>query len=209
MTVALAALSAVLAAGIIVVAIVLTRRSERLVKQVTELEKSRSLIERELGAARSCAAATERRLELNRRRVESAERIRLEREWRELAGPDAPLPAEWTGAMGPAVAVELELIREVVGTPSTLEMVDDSVADAGFRIAMCAEFLRAVARDADEMTVSVHDAVVVAASAGAPGSAAGSPKLEGIARHVADGGAQVIVDQASGGFKATLRFDQA
>jgi len=209
MTVALAALSAVLAAGIAIVAIVYARQSQRLQNHIAELEHSRSALEHQLSAERSSVEASEGRLELNRRRVESAERMRLEREWRELAGPVAPLPAEWSGAVGPALAVELELIREVVGTPSTMEVVTHAIPDAGFRIAMCAEFLRAIAREADEMTVLVHDEVVVTATTGAPGSAGGLPNLDGMARRVAAGGAQLIVDPAMGGFRATLRFDQA
>ena len=49
------------------------------------------------------------------------ERVRLEREWREVTGIPTPLPEPWDGSLRAAVAVELELIREVIGIPTRLE----------------------------------------------------------------------------------------
>ena len=49
------------------------------------------------------------------------ERLRTERTWAELAGPSVPLPVPWDGTVWAAVAIELEMIREEIGTPSRLE----------------------------------------------------------------------------------------
>jgi hypothetical protein len=59
------------------------------------------------------------------------ERLRLEREWRDVAGPAAPLPSAWDGTVAAALAVELEIVREVVGTPSTLDASRGSDAGPG------------------------------------------------------------------------------
>lgn len=206
MTVALAALSAVLAIGLAVALVLRGRDVESLRERIADLEQDRSTLTAELEYANTCARTSERHLEYNRIAVEAAERVRLEREWGELAGTTAPLPAGWDGTLGPALAVELELIREVVGTPSTLEVSGGDAAGAGFRIAMCAEFLRAVARNADEMRVLVDDGVVVWASTAGLGSPDGSPHLEALKRLSVVGVSEVLAEPCESGFKATMRF---
>lgn len=208
MTVALAALSAVLATGLAVALIMRARHVRGLRVRVADLEQDRSRLTTELGHADASVRISEAHLESSRIAIETAERVRLEREWRELAGPAAPLPAGWDATLGSALAVELELIREVVGTPSTLEVASGDAPGAGYRIAMCAEFLRAVARDADEMTVLVDDGVVVwATSAGQ--DATGSSHFEHLKRFSVEGVSEVLAEPAEGGFKATIRFSEA
>jgi hypothetical protein len=48
------------------------------------------------------------------------ERLRVEREWSEVAGPGVPPPVAWDGTLAGFVAVELAVIREVIGTPGQL-----------------------------------------------------------------------------------------
>lgn len=51
------------------------------------------------------------------------EQMRLQREWRDVAGAAAPAPVAWDDPVAAALAVELELIRESIGTPGRLEIV--------------------------------------------------------------------------------------
>ena len=99
------------------------------------------------------------------------ERVRLEREWIEVAGPGAALPVAWDGSVSAALAIELEIIREVTGTPSRLET--DGVEGDGTRAVapgdaatdrdgswilagLGCELLRLVARHADELVVRLE-----------------------------------------------------
>ena len=105
------------------------------------------------------------------------ERLRLEREWNAIGGLAMPMPAGWDGADGTdlsaAVAVELEVIREVVGTPGRLEppprpvTADPATAIVVTRLA--GELLRTLARGGLELSVSIEDddelAVAVATEA--------------------------------------------
>ncbi|HVA73914.1 MAG TPA: hypothetical protein VNF71_05065 [Acidimicrobiales bacterium] len=207
MTVALAALSAVLVIGLAGMVSVQARQRRSSRARIADLERSHSALAGRLEDAGAATAALERQLACNRSGIEVAERIRLEREWSELAGPTVPLPAEWDGTLGSALAVELELIREIVGTPSTLELGAVQEGLTGFRVAMAAEFLRAAARDADEMKVLIHGCVVVWGSSPTPGAAGVSPHLDAMKARAAEGGAQVVVEPGEAEFKATLRFD--
>jgi len=87
------------------------------------------------------------------------ERLRLEREWREVAGPAAPLPVPWDGTAGAAIAVELELIREVVGTPSRLQIDSgsgrDDPAAALWITRLTGELLRRLAHTGEELAVTI------------------------------------------------------
>ena len=110
------------------------------------------------------------------------ERVRLEREWSEVAGPGAAFPVVWDGSVSAALAIELEIIREVTGTPSRLEpeAVERAGTAAVAAVAMAAvgvaeqahgaadgeagwvlaglgfELLRLVARHADELVVRLE-----------------------------------------------------
>ena len=105
------------------------------------------------------------------------ERLRLEREWYAIGGLAMPMPAGWDGAGGTdlsaAVAVELEVIREVVGTPGHLDPPAKAVtADPATAIIvtrLAGELLRTLARGGLELSVSIEDddelAVAVATAA--------------------------------------------
>jgi hypothetical protein len=87
------------------------------------------------------------------------ERLRLEREWADVAGATVPLPEPWDGGIRPAIAVELEIIREVIGVPSRLE--PDRAASPADPVTtmstarLTAEALRDLARVSEEIVVSL------------------------------------------------------
>src|SRR5207253_1653621 len=93
------------------------------------------------------------------------ERLRLEREWYAIGGPSMPMPFGWDGTDGTdlsaAVAVELEVIREVVGTPGHLDPPENPVtADPATSIIvtrLAGELLRTLARGGLELSVSIED----------------------------------------------------
>ena len=106
------------------------------------------------------------------------ERLRLEREWYAIGGLPIPMPAGWDGADGndlaAAVAVELEVIREVVGTPGHMDPPTGVVtADPGTAVVatrLAGELLRRLARGGLELTVTIEAdddlAIGVATAAG-------------------------------------------
>ena len=163
-------------------------------------------MEVQLAASSRTVEDLERRLGAARREAEVAERLRLQREWAELAGPGAALSVGWDASLACTVACELEIIREVVGTPATVETVAGDRPPEGPRLALAAEFLRAAALDADEMQVEVGDTVVVEASSGPPGRPGPTPHLESITALVRDTGADVSIQATDGGFTAILSF---
>lgn len=89
------------------------------------------------------------------------ERVRVEREWYEVAGPGIELPFPWDGSLAVGVATELAIIREVTGTPSELSTASTRPLydPTGLRVAC--EFLRCLARYGDEMSVEVTDQGIV------------------------------------------------
>ncbi|HEY3700961.1 MAG TPA: hypothetical protein VGL32_01765, partial [Acidimicrobiales bacterium] len=105
------------------------------------------------------------------------ERLRLEREWNAIGGLAMPMPAGWDGTDGTdlsaAVAVELEVIREVVGTPGRLatptQPVTTDPATAIIVTRLAGELLRALARGGLELSVSIEadDELAVAVATGA------------------------------------------
>lgn len=214
MTVALAALSAALAVALLLVTAMFTSDRRKLRDRAAVAESGRARAESDLEAA--LAETQQGRENMERFRhglsegiaaVESGERLRIEREWSELAGPEAALPAPWDGTLACVVANELEIIREVVGTPSTLEIA--AAGDArgggeqsvdGLRLGLSAEFVREAARASDEMRVRIGGDVVVFGIAGSV------PGLEGTRAAAERAGAELTVEPAEGGFVATLRF---
>src|SRR5262245_58863232 len=131
------------AAAVAVVAIVLLVLTARRAAAGVAAERSRAdQLDRELRSAREARSEAEsrlhqdevalgaavRRANVSERRATDAEdrlaaadtlweleRVRLEREWREFTGIPTPLPESWDGSIRAALAVELELIREVIG----------------------------------------------------------------------------------------------
>lgn len=87
------------------------------------------------------------------------ERVRVEREWADLAGPGALLPVDWQPTVGVVVAIELEMIKEVIGTPASLEIESSDGYTSGSASALAArlsaELVRKLARSGEEMTVAV------------------------------------------------------
>ncbi len=140
------------------------------------------------------------------------ERIRLEREWREIAGPSAPLPVPWDGTVGAALAVELELIREIIGTPSRLEIgaghgvADPIAATSTARIA--GELFRCLARTGEELVVTmVGPSEVRVAVAVEPG--AGIPDIEALDRLARAAGGTVEVSAGDEGLQALVKIPAA
>lgn len=143
---------------------------------------------------------------------------RWRRSWAALVGPSldlaAPPVAEGLGwpwsAVVSGIAVELESVREEVGTPGTLELGDDGSTPTTYAAAMGlaagVELVRTAARRADE--------VVVRASPCRGGVAIGLRAVGGadavgdlVALAGATGGAatlQASVDEADGHLDATL-----
>lgn len=166
------------------------------------------------------AGEAERRLVEARRRAEAAgadtdvatwdlERLRMEREWLDVAGPGVEFPVPWDATMAAVVATELAVIREVMGTPSELTLEPPGGAPArpaasvGLRVAV--EMLRRLARSGEEMVVVVAGdsvRVVQTVSAGED-----PPDLSGLAAVAAKGGLELSVSVADGRSEARLRLD--
>jgi len=143
------------------------------------------------------------------------ERLRLEREWAEVTGTAAPLPEPWDGSIRAALAVELELIREVMGVPGRIEPTAEASAATqasaedpltsliGFRLT--AEVLRRLARVGDDIAVSLGaDGVItidVATHGGGPGPDLAGPTGAGAAL-----GGELAVLPTDGGLQARLRL---
>lgn len=207
----MAALSAALAVALVLAITLLRAESARLKDRVAAEQTARERAESDAARAAADSEQARRSLEEVQRSVrgsmavvESGERLRIEREWSELAGPAATLPAEWDGTLACVVANELEIIREVVGTPSTLEIdqAGDGETRDGQRLVLSAEFVREAARASDEMRVRVAGDVVVFGTAGS------LPSLGGTRAAAERAGADLVVEAAEGGFVATLRFSR-
>lgn len=206
MTVALAVLVAALAVALALVAARQAQAARRHDQQLAEAVADKEAAGSRLAEVIAAAELLEHRLKLGQEATQAAERLRLQREWAELAGPGVALPVEWDGSLACAVGSELEIIREIAGTPGTMEVDGDGGAPSGFRLALGAEFLRAAALDADEMHVKVGDRLVVQASSGTSGIPVATPHLDAIARLVNEAGGDVTVEVSESGFTATLTF---
>ena len=137
------------------------------------------------------------------------ERIRLEREWRDVAGASVPLPVPWDGGVAAAVAVELEIIREVIGTPSRLEPAPGPVrlqpAAAATATRLAAELLRRLARGGEEMVVSLaeDDGLIVTVSTGGP---VGAEDVAPVAAAATAAGGDLELSGEGGSLRARLRM---
>lgn len=146
------------------------RRVEEAAQRTTAAEARAGEAESELAVFRSAGSPLV---------LAEVERVRLEREWNEVAGPGAALPVAWDGSVAAALMIELEIIREVTGTPSRFESDGgeggrseisgtQSPIDAGPSWVLAGigcELMRVVARYADELLVSLE------------GTARGAPRL--------------------------------
>lgn len=117
------------------------------------------------------------------------ERVRVEREWSEVAGPGVPPPVAWDGTLAGVVAVELAVIREVIGTPGQLTGPhpgpDGGTGPAGVPLAatarLASELLRVLARSGEEMDVTVGPSALTVEQPGSP-AAADLARLAALAR---------------------------
>jgi hypothetical protein len=123
------------------------------------------------------------------------ERLRVEREWLDVVGPDVPLPIPWDGSLSAVVATELSVIREVMGTPSEISVTgtrplppDQAAATA--RVAV--EMLRTLARSGEEMDVVLAPGVLTVTQPVAPGDH--PPDLSSLAAVAAGAGLEVVVE---------------
>jgi hypothetical protein len=230
MSAALAVVAAV--ALVAIVAVVLTIRKGRaqvaaeraradgLADQLrSSLEAGADAEHRAEQAQLALGAAVERADQLERRAAEGPdrldavrtlwelERIRLEREWAEVTGSTTPLPEPWDGRIRAALAVELELIREVIGVPSRLEPAittgpDDPLTTmATFRLA--AEGLRALARVGEEIVVSFEADGAIIMTIATEGAGA-EPHLGRVSDAATDMGGELAVLPTGDGLRARL-----
>jgi hypothetical protein len=173
-----------------------------------QAEDARGLAVEQAEEAQRGADAAEGKLAATRA-LWDLERTRLEREWAEVTGTPAPLPEPWDGGVRAAVAVELEIIREVMGVPSSLEVagawveLDPLDAMAAFRL--IAEVLRSLARVGDELAVSFGAgglvSITLATHDGAP-----RPDLTRPTAIAASFGAELRLVPTPDGFQARLRW---
>jgi hypothetical protein len=153
------------------------------------------------------------------------ERLRLEREWREVTGIPVPLPQPWDGSIRAAIAVELEIIREVIGIPTRLEPDDAhdaseapiaGVAAAGRAAAggdpvatlgvarLSAEVLRSLARVGEELVVVVDPEGSVTMAVATEG-AGPEPDLGRLPEAATSLGGDLALRPIAGGFEARFR----
>jgi hypothetical protein len=183
-------------------------RVEQLDAQLAETDRARALAAERADGAHRCAADAENRL-VAAGTLWDLERIRLEREWAEVAGMPAPLPEPWDGTIRAALAVELEIIREVMGVPGRVESPaaansDDPIAAVtGFRLT--AEVVRSLARVGDEVTVSFGGDGVVTIDLATHGAGPGPDLARPMAAAGALGGELTLLP-TDGGFRARLRL---
>lgn len=85
------------------------------------------------------------------------EQVRLGREWLEVAGPGVELPVPWDGSLASGLAIELAVIREVIGTPSDMSVTASRPLRDPIALRVACELLRALARSGDEMRVVLSD----------------------------------------------------
>ena len=132
------------------------------------------------------------------------ERLRLERE---------PMPAGWDGADGTdlsaAVAVELEVIREVVGTPGHLDpRMQPVTADPATAIIvtrLAGELLRTLARGGLELSVSIEDDDELSVAV-ATGAAETAEDLSRLATAASRAGGSLDVQPVKDGVRVEVRL---
>ena len=134
------------------------------------------------------------------------EQVRAEREWADLVGPDVALPVDWEPTVAAVVAIELELIKEVIGTPAVMETRGDEAGQAPaspLAARMSAELVRRLARAGEEMTVTVG-AGEITVSHLAPGD--DLPDLTSLAKAASEGGGRLETSSTAGRVTVRLRY---
>jgi hypothetical protein len=141
------------------------------------------------------------------------ERLRLEREWNAIGGLAMPMPAGWDGTDGTdlsaAVAVELEVIREVVGTPGRIttptQPVTADPATAIILTRLAGELLRSLARGGLELNVSIEadDELAVAVATAAAETA---EDLSRLATAASRAGGRLDVQPVDEGVRVEVRL---
>jgi hypothetical protein len=84
------------------------------------------------------------------------ERVRAEREWTDVVGAGVELPVGWHDTIAAVVSIELEIIREVIGTPATLQDRSGPVDVSPVAARLSIELVRRMARIGEEMNVAVE-----------------------------------------------------
>jgi hypothetical protein len=133
------------------------------------------------------------------------ERVRAEREWADVVGPGVSLPVEWEPSVGAVVGIELEIIKEVVGTPAVFhrEGVErgGSAGPSPIAARLSAELVRKMARAGEEMTVTAGPSeMTISQQAGG----AGPPDLAPLIAAAAQAGGELGVSSQGG--VLTTRF---
>jgi hypothetical protein len=136
------------------------------------------------------------------------ERLRLEREWADIVGTSTPLPVAWDGSVRSLVAVELDIIREVIGTPSRIEPAtasspaEPAVAVATARLAT--EILRRLAKAGEEISVTFATDTDVIMAIATEGNNV-KPDLSDLSTTAAELGGRLTLLETDEGFEAQLR----
>lgn len=205
-------------------------RADQLLQQLAQCTTALDLARRRADAAAQQALAADQRAlaasRLDRDHGDALwglERLRQQREWSAVAGPSVPVPtrseamptvARCSAELAAAVAIELTVIREQVGTPGQV---------AGFRpgpdlrpgtalvaLRIVSELLYALARRCEDLQVHLgpdaDDLVVTVAGEGWEGEdgLAATPALVEAAAHL--GGFLSLGPSGEGGMRAVLRL---
>lgn len=172
--------------AVLVVALVLAVVGER--RGARRLAHERTQADEQLQALQSVVDGLEEQADALRRKISHDDetrktqaavlwelyRVRCEREWGEIAGTTTELPVPWDGTCTAAIAVEVEAIREGIGTPGRLTTEGSGVQGAGDPLTamivtfLAGELLRRLARIGEELVVQVTPAGVDVLVAGGP-----------------------------------------
>jgi signal transduction histidine kinase len=176
------------------------------------IERSRAA-QADAAAAQADAAAAQADAACSKARLVAAEslweleRIRLERECAELAGGLGPLPEPWDGTLRPAIAAELEIVREVVGIPVHLAAGSEVSAmhplDRLGASRVVAEALRNIARFGEQIDVSLGLPGALTMTVTTDGIA-GEPDLTRLAAAAETLGLALTMRRSDYGFEAHL-----
>jgi hypothetical protein len=132
----------------------------------------------------------------------------LEREWADIVGPSTPLPVPWDGSVRGVVAVELDIIREVIGTPSHIEPATASgAAEPALAVAtarLATEVLRRLAKAGEEISVTFATDTDVTMAVATEGDEA-KPDLSDLTTTAAELGGRLTFLETDEGFEAQLR----